>query len=163
MTLTLTVTDPCDGDTTITFDTTPSWNFTPYTTDDNSYTVNTADIVSTTSPAGADCGAYSVIFTLTDADGNPPPSTATISVTAYSYNINFNQDVDATGDWTLNVVIYHTDYPNYGDNGSNAFVSKNYAITAIDPCEESDVVTLTIDSTAVSTAWNYGSVSIWAS
>jgi hypothetical protein len=60
------------------------------------------------------------------------------------------------------VVIYHTNYPNYGDNGSNAFVSKNYAITAIDPCE-TDAVTLTIDSSAVSTAWNYGSLSIWSS
>jgi len=164
-TLSLSVVDPCEARTTITlFSEGLDWDSLPWTTDDLTYAiVPTADddVTSTTNPPGADCGAYTIIFSLSDSDGNPPPETATITGSDYSFGINFNQDVDAAGDWNLNVLIYHTDYPNFGIGGTNAFATYDFAFTARDPCAE-DSTTYSIDNSALVSAWT-SSVSVFQS
>ena len=92
-TLTLTLIDPCVADVTITIGDL-GWATTMFVVDPETFTVDpAADLSHVTSPAGADCGAYTVEFALVDSldvAANP------LYVTENEYSLVVDFDHDTT-------------------------------------------------------------------
>jgi len=146
--------DPCEAHNAVTLAALSAWPTEIWITESVAFTIDPAsDLSHVTTPAGADCGAYTVDLSLTDASGNAAPGTATITIDTYSITINFNHDTSTVGNWDIYVTAYNTNYPDITAPGTNAAASTTFTFAAKDPCAETTGTTIAIDSTQVAANW----------
>lgn len=78
------IVDPCEAHNAVTLAPLSGWATEIWITDEVTFTIDPAtDLSHTTTPAGADCGAYTVELSLKDADGNDAPASASVTIEAY--------------------------------------------------------------------------------
>lgn len=133
----LTLVDPCDS-ATVSITQPDDWAASMWTADPETYAFSTdTDVSYTTEPSGADCGDYTVSFTLT-IGGFAAASTLYDDSTANQITIDLDNVGDNSGTYTLTTLVSLSSY------GSQS-ATDTLSITATDPCTTSDAITITID------------------
>lgn len=155
MSLTLNLIDPCESDNTVSLTQPGSWPSSIWITDSVTFAVVPATHLShVTSPTGADCGAYTVEYSLSNSASVAANSAYYNDLTAYEITVDFLDTKSQVDTWTLTVTAYHTNYP----SGSSA--SFEFEFDAEDPCADSTATTITLNEDAIDLAW-ITSVSIY--
>jgi len=135
--LDLTLIDPCDS-ATVSITQPNDWAASIWTADPETYAFSTAtDVSYTTDPSGADCGDYTVSFTLATG-GSAADSSLYDDSTANQITIDLGNDGDNSGTYTLTTLVSLSSY------GSQS-ATDTLSITATDPCTTSSAITITID------------------
>ena len=109
--LTLDLIDPCVEDVTITIGDLSAWPATTFVTDPTTFAIDPATQLShVTTPAGADCGAYTVEFAVVDG-ADTPADAAFLTNNAYDLVVDFDHDTAQAKEWFVEVRAYFTNYP----------------------------------------------------
>jgi len=104
-----------------------------YTSEDYVFDTTNWASSSTTGPTGTvDCGALAVFYTLT-TDG-----AAYLTTSSNTATVDFASTTSAVGGWTLNIEVQAAAYTGVSDP-SDTYA---FALTAFDPCDDADAVTL---------------------
>lgn len=152
-TFTLSLVDPCEADATVTMTQPSDWPTEIWITDAVIFAIDpTTELSHVTSPAGADCGPYTVEFALADSDGVAANAIYYDLTTADQITVDFDFNTAQAKSWTISVTAYLTNYADI--EGTNDADSFNFSFLAKDPCADTDATTITIDTAATAAVWN---------